>query len=441
MVCRPTMDSIASPHDNDILCGRGVVTHYHPSNATYRQLVNMNKLLYATLKKIQKAKLSRGIVRSIRTQDPPGRFLIFEKDKGLWHDIGDKKAVEKTSQALREGQPDTKEKMTKGNSILLTDIPSTTNGFAELISFQASTLGKEQETIDSFRGPTSSSVPFLAQERLTDRSESTFEFPPHIIGDTGIPSSRNVEQRKSICSDMSIFSTTPSMREMFTTMSTTGISLDLDHADCESMGIGSSQSQISNTESQLSLTESLCQMSIQKYDKSVYTDVSLMSKQSSDISDDTLRRAADEVLNRGLKDSVISIKPDIRSNSKRSSDISDQVLNPDLDKNPSVSNFRSYFRGVSDMTSSLSRIGISNKNLCRDSDFSIDTNTSQSSMIRNESNYCANMSQMGFNMDTSSESPFWPVKDSNNKDPPKKEKKEILHENQNTEWFGDSGST
>ncbi|KAL3907653.1 MAG: hypothetical protein SGILL_008783 [Bacillariaceae sp.] len=45
-----------------------------------------------------------------------GRFL--EKGRGdekhLWHDIGDKKAVEKTSQALREGQPKLKQKIIQG---------------------------------------------------------------------------------------------------------------------------------------------------------------------------------------------------------------------------------------------------------------------------------------------------------------------------------------
>jgi len=32
-----------------------------------------------------------------------GRFLKFHAESGLWHDVGNKKATEKTSQALREG--------------------------------------------------------------------------------------------------------------------------------------------------------------------------------------------------------------------------------------------------------------------------------------------------------------------------------------------------
>jgi hypothetical protein len=47
--------------------------------------------------------LSRSIVEAVRSLDPPGRFLEKHPDSGLWSDIGHKKAVEKTSQALRDG--------------------------------------------------------------------------------------------------------------------------------------------------------------------------------------------------------------------------------------------------------------------------------------------------------------------------------------------------
>ena len=35
--------------------------------------------------------------------DPVGRFLEKNPSTGLWSDIGDRKAIEKTSQALRDG--------------------------------------------------------------------------------------------------------------------------------------------------------------------------------------------------------------------------------------------------------------------------------------------------------------------------------------------------
>lgn len=46
--------------------------------------------------------MARVIVRAIRNGDPPGRFLRKDEKTGKWVDIGDKKAAEKTSQALRE---------------------------------------------------------------------------------------------------------------------------------------------------------------------------------------------------------------------------------------------------------------------------------------------------------------------------------------------------
>jgi hypothetical protein len=53
--------------------------------------------------KRQKMQISRSIVDAVRSLDPPGRFLEKDLDTGLWSDSGHKKAVEKTSQALRDG--------------------------------------------------------------------------------------------------------------------------------------------------------------------------------------------------------------------------------------------------------------------------------------------------------------------------------------------------
>jgi hypothetical protein len=57
---------------------------------------------YVRAPKIQKPSVARIIVRAIRNGDPPGRFLRKDDITGKWIDIGDKKAAEKTSQALRE---------------------------------------------------------------------------------------------------------------------------------------------------------------------------------------------------------------------------------------------------------------------------------------------------------------------------------------------------
>lgn len=97
------MEDIEQPHHHDVLCGRGVTTNRHPGNESFRSLVGLNKELYVSSTKRQKMSISRSIVEAVRSLDPPGRFLEKDPDTGLWADIGHKKAVEKTSQALRDG--------------------------------------------------------------------------------------------------------------------------------------------------------------------------------------------------------------------------------------------------------------------------------------------------------------------------------------------------
>jgi hypothetical protein len=109
------MKDIAEPRETDVLCGRGGAALRHAGNQTYRRLVNLNKGLYITCMKTEKLKISRSIVAAIREQK--GRFLERDAKRGVWFDIGDKKAVEKTSQALREGQPKLRKKMVEMGQI------------------------------------------------------------------------------------------------------------------------------------------------------------------------------------------------------------------------------------------------------------------------------------------------------------------------------------
>jgi len=58
--------------------------------------------LYAKCPKQDKMKISKGIVAAVRARG--GRFLEFDESTEIYTDIGDKRATDKTSQALREGQ-------------------------------------------------------------------------------------------------------------------------------------------------------------------------------------------------------------------------------------------------------------------------------------------------------------------------------------------------
>lgn len=86
-------------NDKDILSGRGGGTNTHPGNKNFRQLVESYRSEYVLSKKAAKREIARRIVNTIR-QDG-GRFL--KREGVTWREIGDQKAREKTSQALREG--------------------------------------------------------------------------------------------------------------------------------------------------------------------------------------------------------------------------------------------------------------------------------------------------------------------------------------------------
>ena len=101
---------IKEPLENDVMYGRGGGTNHHPGNKRYRQMVEERKLDYVNSKRLDKPLVALDIIRQWRAQDPPGRFLKLDDKTGTWHDVGDKKAREKTSQALREKAPEIRKK-------------------------------------------------------------------------------------------------------------------------------------------------------------------------------------------------------------------------------------------------------------------------------------------------------------------------------------------
>ncbi len=85
----------------DVVAGRGQGIQRLPGNETFRKLVSMHKRIYARCNMNDKGKVSKGIVAAIRSIG--GRFLQYNEQSQAYHDIPDKKAWGKTSQALREG--------------------------------------------------------------------------------------------------------------------------------------------------------------------------------------------------------------------------------------------------------------------------------------------------------------------------------------------------
>jgi len=92
--------SINGPKDADVLCGRGGKVNKHPGNIVYRKVVDYNKSHYQSVHKKHRILVSKSIVQAILNHG--GRFMGQKGDKNEWIPINFKRAVQKTSQALRE---------------------------------------------------------------------------------------------------------------------------------------------------------------------------------------------------------------------------------------------------------------------------------------------------------------------------------------------------
>ena len=93
-------ENLTKPREADVLCGRGGLINKHAGNIAYRKVVDYNKPYYQSVKKKHRILVSQSIVQTILNNG--GRFLILGSRGATWMEIGFKRAVQKTSQALRE---------------------------------------------------------------------------------------------------------------------------------------------------------------------------------------------------------------------------------------------------------------------------------------------------------------------------------------------------
>jgi hypothetical protein len=76
------------------------MSNHHPGNEWYRRLIRSNRPLYRACPKHTKLLVSKAIVQAVEQQG--GRFLEHDKKSGFWYVVPYKRAVDKTSQGLRE---------------------------------------------------------------------------------------------------------------------------------------------------------------------------------------------------------------------------------------------------------------------------------------------------------------------------------------------------
>lgn len=139
-------------------------------NKRFRDIVSLHRPDYVRASKNNKPNVAALIVKAIRNTDPPGRFLK-KNDDGKWYDVGDKKAREKCSQALRE-KPINEKSILKN----LTPAPAP--------------LYTQQEYVD-VNGP-SKDTPRNVLHSLT----------PNISGQLNIPTMKDAKPTPCICPKM-----------------------------------------------------------------------------------------------------------------------------------------------------------------------------------------------------------------------------------------------
>jgi hypothetical protein len=118
-------------HPHDVLCGRDARANSHIGNISWRALVQDNKSLYLSLPMHQRWLLSQSIVMSIRSQNPPGKFLKKHGNSELWYDVGDKMAAELAARELEGVEAPTHENLTTASSGEALTLPRSASSMAE----------------------------------------------------------------------------------------------------------------------------------------------------------------------------------------------------------------------------------------------------------------------------------------------------------------------
>ena len=91
-----------TPHENDILMGRGGKNNIHSGNEALRELARKRVIEYTKADKKQKWKISVELVAQVKAMTPAGRFLKKDPKSLTWKFVPDDLAREKASQCLRD---------------------------------------------------------------------------------------------------------------------------------------------------------------------------------------------------------------------------------------------------------------------------------------------------------------------------------------------------
>lgn len=95
-----------NPGPDDVICGRGKKCYQHVGNERFRKRVLTHLDEYSNAKsKLDKSSVLSKVVEEVRQNSPDGGF-VKQDANGVWHEVGDFLAREKTSQTFRDALHD-----------------------------------------------------------------------------------------------------------------------------------------------------------------------------------------------------------------------------------------------------------------------------------------------------------------------------------------------
>jgi len=163
-----------SPHENDVLMGRGGKNNQHSGNERLRTLARTQSAKYRVSTKKGKSQISRDLVNRMRGLRPPARFLKRDSDTGGWVDVGDDVAREKASQVLRDAVA----LLQDGEEPETTTTPLESNDdSAEQATFDNSEIDDGGANLDGKVGPREEDV-VSSSRHHTPGLVSSSSFPP-----------------------------------------------------------------------------------------------------------------------------------------------------------------------------------------------------------------------------------------------------------------------
>lgn len=93
---------VITPHENDVLMGRGGKNNTHIGNEKLREMARNMREVYIKSRKKEKTNMARQLVHRVFALNPPGRFLQRDPVTMAWEEVDMDTARHKTSQCLRD---------------------------------------------------------------------------------------------------------------------------------------------------------------------------------------------------------------------------------------------------------------------------------------------------------------------------------------------------